>query len=158
MSRELLEKTSAPKYSVGVIDEAQDFTQVNLCLMKKLCRKLFCVGDALQMINPSYFNFGYLKRIMYGDVTGVNELKHNYRSTERIEKIAEKLGEMNMRKFGTHSFVLKGQSVPSPLPSAAVLVRDKNFVYSLGEKRFENVTVVVDSKSKKEKIRKLSAS
>ncbi|MDE7168247.1 MAG: AAA family ATPase [Clostridia bacterium] len=155
MSRELLEKTSAPKYSVGVIDEAQDFTQVNLCLMKKLCRKLFCVGDALQMINPSYFNFGYLKRIMYGDVTGVNELKHNYRSTERIEKIAEKLGEMNMRKFGTHSFVLKGQSVPSPLPSAAVLVRDKNFVYSLGEKRFENVTVVVASQQKKERLKKI---
>ncbi|MDE5548826.1 MAG: AAA family ATPase, partial [Clostridia bacterium] len=67
MSREILSKISSPKYSVGVIDEAQDFTQVNLCLMKMLCRKLFCVGDALQMINPSYFNFGYLKRIMYGD-------------------------------------------------------------------------------------------
>ncbi|MDE7078646.1 MAG: AAA family ATPase, partial [Clostridia bacterium] len=153
MSREILSKISTPKYSVGVIDEVQDFTQVNLCLMKKLCRKLFCVGDALQMINPSYFNFGYLKRIMYGDVTGVNELRHNYRSTERIEKIAEKLGEMNMQKFGTHSFVLKGESVAAPLPSAAVLVKDKNFVYSLGEKRFENVTVVVASQKKKEKLR-----
>ncbi len=107
MSREILSKISAPKYSVGVIDEVQDFTQVNLCLMKMLCRKLFCVGDALQMINPSYFNFGYLKRLMYGDVTGVNQLRHNYRSTERIEKIAEKLGEMNMQRFGTHSFVAK---------------------------------------------------
>lgn len=155
MSREILSKVSTPEYSVGVIDEAQDFTQVNLCLMKRLCRKLFCVGDALQMINPSYFNFGYLKRIMYGDVTGVNELKHNYRSTERIEKIAEKLGEMNMQRFGTHSFVLKGESVPSPLPSAAVLVKDKNFVYSLGEKRFENITVVVASQKKKEKLRKV---
>ena len=40
MSREILNKVSSPKYSVGVIDEVQDFTQVNLCLMKKLCRKL----------------------------------------------------------------------------------------------------------------------
>lgn len=155
MSREILSKVSAPRYSVGVIDEAQDFTQVNLCLIKKLCRKLFCVGDALQMINPSYFNFGYLKRLMYGDVTGVNELRHNYRSTETIEKIAEKLGEMNMQRFGTHSFVLKGESVASPLPSAAVLVKDKNFVCSLGEKRFENVTVVVASQRKKEKLKKV---
>jgi len=155
MSREVLSKITAPKYSVGIIDEAQDFTQVNLCLMKKLCRKLFCVGDALQMINPSYFNFGYLKRLMYGDVTGVSELKHNYRSTERIEKIAEKLGEMNIGRFGTHSFVLKGESVPSPLPSAAVLVKDKGFVYSLGGERFENVTVVVASQKKKEKLRKV---
>ena len=155
MSREILSKVTAPKYSVGVIDEVQDFTQVNLCLMKKLCRKLFCVGDALQMINPSYFNFGYLKRIMYGDVTGVNQLTHNYRSTERIEKIAQKLGEMNMQRFGTHSFVLRGESVASPLPSSAVLVKDKNFVYSLGEKRFENVTVVVASQKKKEQLRKV---
>ena len=154
MSREMISGVSSPKYSVGIIDEVQDFTQVNLCLIKKLCRKLFCVGDALQMINPSYFNFGYLKRIMYGDVTGVDELRHNYRSTATIEKIAEKLGEMNMQRFGTHSFVLRGQSVPSPLPSAAVLVKDKNFVYSLGEKRFENVTVIVASRQKKEKLRK----
>ncbi len=155
MSREILSKVSAPKYSVGIIDEVQDFTQVNLCLMKKLCRKLFCVGDALQMINPSYFNFGYLKRIMYGEVTGVSELRHNYRSTQRIERIAEKLGEMNTQRFGSHSFVLKGESVPSPLPSAAVLVSDKNFVYTLGEKKFENITVVVASQKKKEKLRKV---
>ncbi|MDE7328153.1 MAG: UvrD-helicase domain-containing protein [Clostridia bacterium] len=155
MSREILNKIASPKYSVGVIDEAQDFTQVNLCLMKKLCRKLFCVGDALQMINPSYFNFGYLKRLMYGDVTGVSELRHNYRSTQKIEKIAEKLGEMNTQRFGTHSFVLKGESVASSLPSAAVLVKDKSFVYSLGEKRFENVTVVVASQKKKEQLRKV---
>ena len=155
MSREILTKISAPKYSVGVIDEVQDFTQVNLCLMKVLTRKLFCVGDALQMINPSYFNFGYLKRLMYGDITGVSELKHNYRSTDRIEKIAEKLGEMNIQRFGTHSFVLKGESVPSPLPSAAVFVRDRSFIYSLGEKRFENLTVVVASQAKKEKLKKV---
>lgn len=154
MSRQILSKISSPLYSVGIIDEVQDFTQVNLCLIKTLCRKLFCVGDALQMINPSYFNFGYLKRIMYGDVTGVNQLRHNYRSTERIEKIAEKLSEMNMQRFGTHSFVLKGESVASPLPSAAIFVNDKNFVYSLGEKRFENVTVVVASQKKKEQLRK----
>ena len=155
MSREILKTVCSPKYSVGVIDEVQDFTQVNLCLMKMLCRKLFCVGDALQMINPSYFNFGYLKRLMYGDVTGVSELKHNYRSTQRIERIAEKLGEMNVQRFGTHSFVLKGESVPSPLPSSAVFVRDKNFIPALSEKRLENLTVVVGSQKKKEKLKKL---
>ena len=154
MSRELLGAKPSAEYSVGIIDEAQDFTQINLCLIKTLCRKLFCVGDALQMINPSYFNFGYLKRLMYGDVTGVSQLKHNYRSTERIEKIAQKLGDMNTRRFGVHSFVLKGESVASPLPSAAVAVTDRSFAYSLGEKKFENVTVIVASQKKKEKLKK----
>lgn len=155
MSRELLKKIEKPLYSVAVVDEVQDFTQVNLCLIKKLALKLFCVGDALQMINPSYFNFGYLKRLMYGDITGVEELKHNYRSTQKIEAIAERLGEMNINRFGTHSFVLKGQSVSSPLNSAAVFIRDKSFVYSLGDKKYENVTVVVASQRKKEKLKKV---
>ncbi|MCH5156186.1 MAG: hypothetical protein J1F69_06210, partial [Clostridiales bacterium] len=155
MSREILQKVASPEYSLGVIDEVQDFTQVNLCLMKTLCRKLFCVGDALQMINPSYFNFGYLKRLMYGDVTGVSELKHNYRSTQRIEQIAEHLGRMNIQRFGTHSFVLKGESVPSPLKSEAVFVKDKSFIHSLGEKKFENLTVIVGSQKKKDKLKKV---
>ena len=154
MSRAVLEKVTSPKYSLGVIDEVQDFTQVNLCLIKSLCRKLFCVGDALQMINPSYFSFGYLKRLMYGEVTGVSELKHNYRSTQKIENIAEHLGEMNIARFGTHSFVLRGESVPSPLQSEAVFVRDKGFIQSLSEKRLESLTVVVGSQQKKEKLRK----
>ena len=155
MSRALLGEISEPLYSVGIIDEAQDFTQVNLCLIKKISRKMFCVGDALQMINPSYFNFGYIKRLMYGDVTGVSELKHNYRSTQTIENIAEKLGELNRQRFGTHSFVLRGQSVQSSMPTAAVFVKEANFAQSLTDRRFENVTVVVSSQQKKEQLRKI---
>lgn len=157
MSRKLLAVVDEPVYSVGIIDEVQDFTQVNLCLIKKLCRKMFCVGDALQMINPSYFSFGYLKRLMYGDVTGVTELTNNYRSTEKIESIAEKLGELNTRYFGTHSFVLKGESVSSDLQSETVFVREKGFSEGLADKRLESVTVVVSSQRKKAELRKLLA-
>ena len=153
MSRELLGVVDEPLYSVGIIDEAQDFTQVNLCLIKKISRKLFCVGDALQMINPSYFNFGYIKRLMYGDVTNVTELKHNYRSTQTIESIAEALGELNRQRFGVHSFVLRGESVHSSMPTAAVFVKADNFAPSLADRRFENVTVVVSSQRKKEQLR-----
>lgn len=154
MSRRIVEKTQSPVYSVGIIDEAQDFTQINLFMLKKLCVKMFCVGDALQMINPSYFGFGYVKRLMYGDVTGVSELVHNYRSSPKIEKIAEKLGELNVKRFGTHSFVLKGQAIESDVPSEAVYVSDRNFVKSLEDKRYENVTVIVSSARKKEELRK----
>ena len=153
MSRQLLGVVNEPLYSVGIIDEAQDFTQVNLCLIKQISRKMFCVGDALQMINPSYFNFGYVKRLMYGEVTGVAELKHNYRSTQTIENIAEALGELNRRRFGVHSFVLRGESVSSSMPTAAVFVNTSDFADSLADKRFDNVTVVVASQRKKEQLR-----
>lgn len=154
MSRELINSVPQPLYSVGILDEVQDFTEVNLCLMKKLCRKLFCVGDALQMINPSYFSFSYLKRLMYGDTTGISELKHNFRSTEKLGKIADRLGELNRRKFGTHSFVLKGESVPSSSHSTAVFVKQRDFASFLTDKRFENVTVIVSSGEKKAELRK----
>ena len=155
MSRELLSAVDEPLYSVGIIDEAQDFTQVNLCLIKKISLKLFCVGDALQMINPSYFNFGYIKRLMYGEVTGVSELKHNYRSTATIENIAEKLGELNRRRFGVHSFVLRGESVQSSMPTEAVFVKEDSFAQNLKDRRFENVTVIVASQKKKEELRSI---
>ena len=154
MSREILDAVDSPLYSVAVVDETQDFTQVNLCMIKRISRKMFCVGDALQMINPAYFNFGYLKRLMYGDITGVKELKHNYRSTQAIEAVAEKLGEMNIKRFGTHSFVLKGESVNSSLSSAAVFIKAENFAERLTDARFANVTVIVSDRKRKEELRK----
>ena len=154
LSRALLARVTTPLYSVTVLDEVQDFTQVNLALFKAIGLKTFAVGDALQMINPSYFSFGYLKRLLYGDVTGVTELKHNYRNSENIQKIVNALGEMNVKKFGTHSFVLKGESVKSDAPTKAIYTTGKNFLPSLGENRYADITVIVSSKERKESLRK----
>ena len=156
ISRILLEKIQSPIYSVAVIDEVQDFTQVNLYLIKQIALKLCCVGDALQMINPSYFSFGYLKKIMYGgDKTAVTELKHNYRNSEQIEKIVEKLGELNIKQFGTHNFVIKGKSVENGLPAAAVYVDGKDFIKTIANDRFDNATVIVSCREKKDELRKI---
>ena len=153
LSRVLLDGPS-DVYSVGIIDETQDFTQLNLSLIKKLCRKMFCVGDAQQMINPSYFSFGYLKRLMYGELTGVMELKHNYRNSATIEKVAEYIGELNVKKFGVHSFVLKGTTVGTDVDSCAVYIEGDGFTERLKENRFENLTVIVSTAAKKEELRK----
>lgn len=154
LSRALLIENDRPLYSVGVIDETQDFTQVNLFLLRKLCRKLFCVGDAQQMINPSYFSFAYLKRLLYGEITGVAELKHNYRNAKRIENVVEKIGELNVKRFGTHSFVLRGVSVEDGIDATTAYTLCGDFADRLREKRFENLTVVVSSVKKKEALRK----
>ena len=144
-----------PLYSVAIIDEVQDFTQINLALIKKITRKMFCVGDALQMINPSYFSFAYLKRLMYEvEGTSVSELRHNYRSTASIEKIIDKVGELNVKQFGTHNFVLKGEGIKSDLPTATVYVENKNFIRILEENEPENITIVVSNVKKKEDLRK----
>ena len=137
-------------YSLSIIDEVQDYTQANLCLFKKLSLKLFCVGDALQMINPSYFNFGYLKNLLFEkDLTEVKELKNNYRNTAKIEQIIDELGKINKAEFGTHSFVLKGQSIDSATNSTAVYVNDTSFASVVAQSNFDNFTFVVANAEQK---------
>lgn len=155
ISRKLIEKCGQ-LYSLTILDEVQDFTQVNLFLFKKISFRVFCVGDALQMINPSYFGFAYLKRLLFKeDEASVIELKHNYRNSEKIEKIIESLGEINRSRFGTHSFVLKGQSVESGTQTAAVYVRGDRFAERVAEENFDNFTVVCSGAKEKERLRKI---
>jgi len=157
MSRKLLTKAeSIPKYSLAVIDEVQDMTEVSLCLMKTVSRKLFCVGDALQMINPSYFSFAYLKNLLFEkDIVSVAELKNNYRNTRRIADIIDRLGTINIGRFGTHSFVLKGESVDAEAETSAIYVRDPSFLAAAAKENFDNFTVIVAGNKEKEELRKL---
>lgn len=157
LSRKLLESGAvSEKYSLAIVDEVQDFTQVNLAFIKSISRKMFCVGDALQMINPSYFSFAYLKRLMYEkDLTSVSELKHNYRNSEKIERIIDALGELNVKYFGTHNFVIKGESIKSDLPTGATFVKEKDLINKLSTISTDNVTIVVASNEKKGEVKKI---
>ncbi|MFW5780479.1 MAG: UvrD-helicase domain-containing protein, partial [Bacillota bacterium] len=142
------------KYSLAIIDEVQDMTQVSLSLMKAISIKMFCVGDALQMINPTYFSFAYLKRLLYQkDIVTVAELSNNYRNTKKIVEIIDRLGELNIKQFGTHSFVIKGNSVDNDINTAAIYVKDNDFIDTVSKQNFDNFTVLVASQKQKEKLR-----
>lgn len=155
ISRKLLKNTAKiQKYSLSIIDEVQDFTEINLNFFKEISIKLFCVGDALQMINPSYFSFAYLKRLMYNeDVTNVAELECNYRNNKKIVEILEDLSQINIAQFGTHSFVLSGESIDQSTATNAIYTADKTFVDSLKSQKFENFTILVTDFNQKEKLR-----
>lgn len=143
-------------YSLVIVDEVQDYTQANLCLFKKLGLKLFCVGDALQMINPAYFSFGYLKNLLYEkDLTDVIELKHNYRNSVKIANIIDELGQINKQEFGTHSFVLKGESIDNGIQSTAVFVKDFDFEKHIAKNNFDNFTIVVCNDDNKKNLQKI---
>ncbi len=153
-SRVMLDNISnLTKYSLVIADEVQDFSQINLVLFKKMALKVFCVGDALQMINPSYFSFSYLKNLLYDGQTRFVELKNNYRNTKKLEEIIDALGTINTELFGTHSFVLKGESVESALKTNAIFVPDENFVKMIAKGKYDNFTFVVASQKQKEVLR-----
>ena len=143
------------KYSLSIVDEVQDYTEINLYLLKLISIKLFCVGDALQMINPSYFSFSYLKKLMYNeDVTNVAELECNYRNNKKIVELLDGLSKLNIKQFGTHSFVLSGESIDQNEISNVVLTRDKEFIDDIKKQRFENFTILVNDKKIKDELRK----
>ena len=157
-SRELLNTIDRDdfEYALTILDEVQDYTQVNLALFKYLSLKLFCVGDALQMINPSYFTFGNLKNLLYSSgVTQIKELKYNYRNSAKIEKIIDSLGEINKREFGTHNFVVTGQSVDDGVETSAVYVSAGDFVKKVAGGKLDNFTFVVATDKEKKDLAKI---
>lgn len=156
MSRRLLSRADTQEvYSIAILDEVQDMTEVNLCLMKRLASKLFCVGDALQMINPSYFGFAYLKRLLFEqDAVSFSELSNNYRNTRRIAEILAELEKINLSQFGTHSFVLKGESVDSDVPTSAVYVEGGGFADAIALEKPDSVTFIVGGVKEKDELRR----
>lgn len=142
------------KYTLSIIDEVQDFTEINLKLLSSISVKIFAVGDALQMINPSYFSFAKLKKLMYReDVTNVAELECNYRNNKKIVEILDNLSDINIKLFGTHSFVLSGESIDQNTDTNAIYTADKNFFNNLKSQKFENFTLLVSDFAQKEALR-----
>ena len=145
-----------PRYSLIIADEVQDFSQVTLVLLARLTQKMFCVGDALQMINPSYFNFAYLKRLLFDNETArVATLQHNYRSSKRIEAVLTSLGQLNRTRFGVHSFVLQSTVVGDDVDTAAAYVPDQDFLTAMAGADLGDVTVLVGDNAAKRQARKV---
>lgn len=155
MSRALLNK-KIKRYSLSVVDEVQDFTEVNLRLLKEISLKVFAVGDAMQMINPTYFSFAYLKRLLYEkDVVDVIELKHNYRSTKAISNIVTRLNDINIKSFGTHSFVIDSMSVDDTVSTIAIYIKDRDFIDGFKKEKYEDITIIVPDKKEKDNLKKM---
>lgn len=144
------------QYSLVVADEVQDFSQVNLLLFKSIALKVFCTGDALQMINPSYFSFRYLKNLLFEkDIISVAELKNNYRNTLKIQQIIDGLENINIKTFGTHNFISSGKGIDSSVPTTAIYCNAKNFVNLVAKSKYDNFTVVVNTLAEKNKLRQI---
>ena len=156
MSRELLELgDDLPKYSLTILDEVQDMTEVGLVLFKSISRKMFCVGDALQMINASYFSFAFVKRLQYEkDLSSTAELVSNYRNTKKIAKIAENLSALNAKYFGVHKFVLASKALDNNTQSDTVYVcKSDKWIDMLSREAINNYTIVVANEQTKRQLR-----
>ena len=97
-----------PLYDYIMVDEVQDLSELQICLLLSLKRNkdnfndYFFSGDIHQMINPTYFSFSRLRMpFHYRQVdTELQILEKNYRSQEHIVQLSNKMGELCKNYIG----------------------------------------------------------
>ncbi len=95
------------KYDLVIIDEVQDYTDVQVYLISLLARKLLIIaGDQHQIINPSFFHpdkLMYLPKIVENTEPENNEIQTlgiNFRSTSIVIRLLNCLIQFRQKKIG----------------------------------------------------------
>jgi len=96
-----------PKYDFIVIDEVQDFTNIQLYVVLKSLKKpgnfILC-GDSNQIVHPNFFSWTNVKTMFYKhDIVNskISVLHTNYRNSAEVTAIANKLLLIKNARFGS---------------------------------------------------------
>lgn len=96
-----------PTYDYIVVDEVQDFTNIQLYLILKSLKKPFnfiLCGDANQVVHPNFFSWSHLKSMFYQQEVKGNEIRilhANYRNSPAISILANRLLKIKFARFGS---------------------------------------------------------
>lgn len=101
---------AAPRYDAVVVDEVQDCTNIQLCLILKLLRQpahfMLC-GDAHQVVHPNFFSWGRLKSWFFKQSglavdTGILRILYtNYRNAQQVTELANRILRLKRARFGS---------------------------------------------------------
>ena len=96
-----------PKYDFIIIDEVQDFTNIQLFLVLqslKTSGNFILCGDSNQIVHPNFFSWTNVKTMFYKhDISGsdIKILRTNYRNSIDITNIANRLLMIKNARFGS---------------------------------------------------------
>ena len=89
-----------PNWDFIVVDEVQDFTNVQLDLVMRSLkdrRRFILCGDSNQIVHPNFFSWAGLRRYFYG-LSGADAsanlaevLNTNYRNSECVTEMANRI-------------------------------------------------------------------
>lgn len=144
-------------YDIVVLDEVQDFTQKEIKAFKHLSKKIFAVGDTRQMINPSYFSFDELKRLL-----GINyeqyKLELNYRNTENLNVAVKSLISLGNEHFGTwNDFSNQIKSNKTNDSSNLCYLEHSEVLHKLLQTDLDNYVIIVPSAEEKERFNNINS-
>ena len=98
---------SHAKYDFIVIDEVQDFTNIQLYIVLKSLvtpGNFILCGDSNQIVHPNFFSWTNVKTMFYKhDISGsnINVLRTNYRNSTDVTALANKLLLIKNARFGS---------------------------------------------------------
>lgn len=128
--RQIMEST---RYDLVVVDEIQDYTELQIYLLKALCsnkEKIVFVGDGNQNVNPTAFNESHIQALFRTE-QGENRLnkvylRKNFRCQKNVVDKANKLAALRREKIGKQSAeneqpetALRDGELPCRLPFSA---------------------------------------
>jgi hypothetical protein len=96
-----------PKYDFIVIDEVQDFTNIQLYLVLQSLKtpgNFILCGDSNQIVHPNFFSWTNVKTMFYKhDIaeSKISVLRTNYRNSAEVTTIANKLLKIKNARFGS---------------------------------------------------------
>jgi len=98
-------KLSEKPFQYLVVDEVQDLTELQLYFLYNLVenkKNILFTGDIHQIINPTYFSCGRLKKLFSINGKKIYEryLTKNYRSQKNIVDLANKLASIRKKNIG----------------------------------------------------------
>lgn len=143
-------------YDYILVDEVQDLTetQINAIVsISKNSNNLFFCGDVKQIINPTFFEFGRLKKLFYEklkkDINVAPGLTGNYRNSKSVTNIINKLNDIRNEKLS--SLKKKDQELEQSknVSSGCVYNYCGNVKELFEEMNGSNFAIIVDEKEKK---------
>lgn len=111
LARRVLAQEMLDKYDFIIVDEVQDYTELQLFLIYNLCdnkNAFVFAGDIHQVINPTVFNHERIKKLFLDDKATesklqVRTLSSNYRCQQGIVDAANNLSNLRRKAIGKKS-------------------------------------------------------
>ncbi|MDQ3562985.1 MAG: UvrD-helicase domain-containing protein [Pseudomonadota bacterium] len=152
-----------PRYDFAVVDEVQDLTNVQLALILRSLKgagNFILCGDSNQIVHPNFFSWAKVKSLFYRDDAldakrALHLLRTNYRNSQAITVIANRLLKVKQRRFGSidreSNYLI--DSVPGNTGSVELLPDTDTPIKDLDEKTRKSTRFAVLVMREEDKLR-----
>lgn len=155
---EQMKESEIESYDFVVVDEIQDYTEVQIYLINLLVkdkRRIVLAGDSKQIVNPTVFDERKLCRLFHDEEKKIDlnteYLEQNFRCQKQVVSIANKIAETRKKKIGAQKHDVMEYGSREGEKPLCLTWNENNVKRVLGELlKYPNVALLVPS----DKVRK----